>query len=75
MTNLIFLRGYRCTAGCGWKGLRFSHSRFRARKKRLRGALIIVLFIVTAAATVHFVLSRVGLRSNDSHNDGIEESP
>src|ERR1039458_2063218 len=71
LIGLIFLRGYRCTPECGWRGLRFSRSRFRKQKKRLRVALIVAVFILTAAATVRFVLSRVGTRSGSTGDEGI----
>jgi hypothetical protein len=71
--GLIFLRGYRCTPECGWRGLRFSRSRFRKQKKRLRVALIVAVFIVLAAATVRYVLSRVGTRTGSGVDDGIGE--
>jgi hypothetical protein len=73
LSSLFFLRGYRCIPECGWRGLRFSRSRFRAGQRRLKVALIVMLFLVAAAATVNFVLSRSGLRSGPAH-DGVEES-
>lgn len=71
--RFFLLRGFRCTTECGWRGLRFSHSRYRARKRQLRDALIIVLFILTAAATVHYMLSRASSRAGGAHENGIQE--
>jgi len=73
LTDLLFLRGYRCTPECGWRGLRFSRSRFRRQKKRLRVALVVAVFILMAAATVRYVLSRDGSRSGGGGNEGIGE--
>ena len=72
LTGLIFLRSYRCAHECGWRGLRFSRSLFRARSRRLRVAAIVVLFVVVAAASVYFMLSRAGLRAGGSHDDSAE---
>ena len=73
LTDLIFLRGYRCTLECNWRGLRFSRSRFRRQKKRLRVALVIAVFILMATATVRYVLSRAGSRSGSGVDEGIGE--
>ena len=73
LTGLVFVRGYRCTAECGWRGLRFSRSRFRRQRKRLGGALVVAVFILMAAATVRCALSRVGPRSGGAGDEGIGE--
>ena len=73
LTGLVLLRGYRCTPECGWRGLRFSRSRFRRQKKRLRVALVVAVFILMAAATVRYALSRVGTRSGAAGDEGIGE--
>ena len=69
LARLIFLRGYRCSHDCGWRGLRFSYGLFHAEKKRLRRGLIVVLFIVSVAATVYLVLSHAGPRLGGPHDD------
>ena len=73
LTALLFLPEYRCTPECGWRGLRFSRSRFRKHKKRLRSVLIVVAFMLASAATVCYVLSRVGPRPEPGGDDGIGE--
>ena len=73
LTRLVFLREYRCTAECGWRGLRFSRSRLRRQKKRLRLALVIAVFILMAAATVRYVLSHNVSQSGGEGDDGIRE--
>ena len=73
LTGLVFLRGYRCTTECGWRGLRLSRSRFRRQRKRLRVALVVAVFILVAAATVRYALSRGGSRSGGTGDDGIGE--
>jgi hypothetical protein len=75
LTDLIFLRGYRCTAKCGWRGLRFSRSRFRRQKKRLRVALVVAVFVLMAAATVRYVLSRAGARPSPVDEGVVEVDP
>ncbi len=72
LLGLLFLRGYRCTPDCGWRGLRFSQSRFRKQKKRLRVAVIVAVFLLMAAVTVRYVLARVGTRT-PTGGDGIGE--
>jgi hypothetical protein len=73
LTRFFLLRGFRCTTECGWRGLRFSRSRYRARKRQMKAALLIVLFIVAAAATVRYMLSRASSRGGGGHDDGIQE--
>jgi hypothetical protein len=68
---LPLFRRFRCTKECGWRGIRFSRSRFRRSKRRLRILLIFLLFFLAAAATVRVMLSRVGPRS--VHDEGIQE--
>jgi hypothetical protein len=73
LATLLFLHGFRCTAECGWSGFRFSRSQFLRRKRKVRAALVVLLFLVIAAVTVRFVLSRVGLGSGPLHDEGIQE--
>ena len=73
LTDLLFLRGYCCTTECGWRGLRFSRSRLRRQRKRLKVALIVAVFVLMAAATVRYVLSRGGSHSGGGGNEGIGE--
>ena len=73
LARLIFLRGLRCKPNCGWRGLRFSRSLFRRRKRRLMYALFIVLFIAMAAWTVRYVLARAALGRGGAGDDGIQE--
>ena len=73
LVSLLFLRGFRCKPECGWRGLRFSKSRFRHRKSRLKVAVIVVFFVLAAAVAVHVVLSRVGSGSGPAHDEGIQE--
>ena len=73
LATLLFLRGYRCTTKCGWRGLRFSRSQFLRRKRKLRVAFVVALLILLAAATVRLVLSRVGSSSSATHDDGVQE--
>jgi hypothetical protein len=60
LARLIFLRWYRCSHECGWRGLCFSHSLLQAEGRRVMRALILLLLIVAAAAIVYLVLSREG---------------
>jgi ABC-type maltose transport system permease subunit len=71
---MLCLRVYRCTTECGWRGLRFSRSQFRRRKRRLKATLFVVLFIVTAAVTVRYVLTHLGSVQSPPGDDGIQES-
>jgi len=71
LASVFFLRRFRCTTQCGWSGFCFSRSQFRKRKKKIRFALIVVFFVLAAACTVRYMLSRVGV--GDSHDDGIQE--
>lgn len=73
LLGLLFLRGYRCTTACGWHGVRFSRSRFRRQRKRLRIGLVVAAFILMAAATVRYMLARVGPRSGPGGDEGIGE--
>ena len=73
LTGLLFLREYRCTTKCGWRGLRFSRSRLRRQRKRLKVALVVAVFILIAAASVRYALSRVGQRSGGAGEEGIGE--
>jgi hypothetical protein len=73
LTRLLLLRGFRCTKECGWRGLRFSRSRFRARKRKLKTALIVMLFIVSAAMVVRYMLERASSRAGGTADDGIQE--
>lgn len=70
---MFFLRGLRCKPACGWRGLRFSRSRFRQRKRHLISALFVVLFIAIAAWTVRYLLSRAGAGQGGPADDGIQE--
>jgi hypothetical protein len=71
--SLLLLRGYRCTTECGWRGIRFSRSRFRRQKKRLKSALIVAVLLLAAAATVRYALSRTGSRSGGTGEEGVGE--
>jgi hypothetical protein len=71
LASLLLLRRFRCTTQCGWRGLRFSRSRFRKSKKKIRFALIVLLFVLAAAYTVRCMLPRVG--AGGSHDEGIQE--
>jgi hypothetical protein len=73
IARLLFLRGLRCKPSCGWRGFRFSRSLLRRRKKRLRYALFVVLFLVATAMTVRYVLSRAGAGQGGTVDDGIQE--
>ena len=73
LARLFFLRGLRCKPACGWRGLRFSRSRFRQRKRHLISALFVVLFIAVAAWTVRYVLSRAASVPGGTGDDGIQE--
>jgi hypothetical protein len=73
LARLIFLRGLRCKPDCGWRGFRFSRSLFRRRKRRLRYALFIVLFIAAAAWTVRYALSRAASGQGGAVDDGVQE--
>jgi hypothetical protein len=73
LTGLLFLRGYRCTTECGWHGLRFSRSRLRRQKKRLRSTLIVAAFVLAAVATVRYMLSRTGSHTGSPDDEGIGE--
>lgn len=70
--RMLFLRRYRCTPECGWRGVRFSRSRFRQQKKRFRVVVIGLLFMLTAAVAVRYVLARMG-PPGGSVDDGIRE--
>jgi hypothetical protein len=69
---MLFLRGYRCTPECGWRGVRFSRSRFRRQRKRFRVVVIGLVFMLIAAGAVRYVLARMGPSSGPS-DDGIRE--
>jgi hypothetical protein len=71
---LLFLRGFRCTTKCGWRGFRFSRSQFQRHKRQLRATFVTLLLILLAAATVHFVLSRVGTGARAIQDEGIQEA-
>jgi hypothetical protein len=71
LSRLLFFRRYRCTAQCGWRGLRFSRSQLRKSKKKIRFVLIVLFFVLAAAYTVRYMLPRVGV--GGSHDDGIQE--
>ena len=71
LASLLFLRWFRCTTQCGWRGVRFSRSQFRKNKKKIRFALIAVFFLLAAVYTVHFMLPRVG--AGGSHDDSTQE--
>jgi hypothetical protein len=73
LAGVFFLRGLSCKPDCGWRGFRFSRSLFRRRKRRLRSALFVVLFIAMAALTVRYVLSRAGAGPGGTHDDGFRE--
>jgi hypothetical protein len=74
LTRLFFLRGYRCTTECGWRGgLRFSRSRLQRQKKRLRRALIVAAFMLATVATVRYMLSHSSAVPEGSSNEGIGE--
>jgi len=63
-----------CKPNCGWRGFRFSRSLLRRRRKRLRYALFVVLFLVATAMTVRYVLSRAGAGQGRHVDDGIRKS-
>jgi hypothetical protein len=73
IVRFLLLRIFRCTTECGWRGLRFSRSRLRARRQQLKTAVVVALFIVTAAVTVHYMLSRASSRASGTHDDGVQE--
>jgi hypothetical protein len=73
LTRLVFLRRYRCTTECGWRGLRFSRSRLRGQTKRLKNVLIVAAFALAAAATVRYLLSRTGSSPGGADDEGIGE--
>ena len=75
LAGLIFVRGYRCTAKCGWRGLRFSRGRFRRQKQRLRVALVVAVFLLMAAATVRYMLARAGARPSPVDEGVVEVDP
>ncbi len=68
--TLFFLRRYRCSTQCGWNGIRFSRSRYRRSKKKLRFALVVLVFVVAAAMTVRYMLPRVG--TEGSHDEEVQ---
>jgi hypothetical protein len=69
---MLFLRGYRCTPECGWRGVRFSRSRFRRQRKRFRVAVVGLVFMLMAAVAVRYVLARMAPPSKPS-DDGVRE--
>jgi hypothetical protein len=69
--TLFFLRRYRCSTQCGWKGIRLSRSRYRRSKKKLRFALVVLFFAIAAAMTVRYMLPRVGTDGN--HDEDVQE--
>jgi len=73
LARLFFLRGFRCTTECGWRGLRFSRSQYRRQKRKLRALLFFLLFVVVAAITVRYVLARIGSGPNGPRDEGILE--
>lgn len=73
LTRLLFLRRYRCTSECGWRGLRFSRSRLRRQSRRLKRILIVAAFLLAAASTVRYLVSRAGSISDGTGNEGIGE--
>ena len=73
LLSLFFLRRLRCTTKCGWRGLRFSRSLFRARRRRLGATLMVVLFIMTAGVTVRYLIARFGSNTGSPPDQGIED--
>jgi hypothetical protein len=73
LTGLLCLRGFRCTTKCGWRSLRFSRSRLRQKRKRLKSALIVAAFMLAAVATVRYMLSRSGSGPDGAGTEGIGE--
>jgi hypothetical protein len=71
LASLLLLRWFRCSAQCGWRGLRFSRSQYRKRKKKIRFALVVLFFVLAAAYTVHYMLPSDGV--GGTHDDGIQE--
>jgi ABC-type maltose transport system permease subunit len=73
LAGLLFLRQWRCTTACGWKGLRLSRSQLRRRKKRLRTVLFVAVFATVAALTIRYVLSHGLVGSGAATDEGIQE--
>jgi hypothetical protein len=73
LASLLCLQRMRCTSKCGWRGVRFSRSQLHRRKRRLKTTLFVVLFIVIAAVTVRYALSRYGSRPSEPRDEGIRE--
>jgi hypothetical protein len=71
LTGLFFLREYRCNTKCGWHGIRFSASLFRRKKKRLSRAMIVLAFLVGAAATVRYMLAGASPPKKNPGDEGI----
>jgi hypothetical protein len=67
------LRGWRCSTGCGWHGLRFSNSLFLREKARVRKAVYLAILLVSSVLAVRYALSRAPERSTPSGNEGIQE--
>jgi hypothetical protein len=65
------LRHWHCPSECGWRGFRFSHSKFHERTKQIRSALVIALIAVLGAGAIWYALSRTS--PGGHHDDGIQE--
>jgi hypothetical protein len=64
--SLPWMRAYRCSKDCGWGAVRFSRSRFRQSKRKLKVVGVILLFFLAAAYTVRHMVMRAGTGSDSA---------
>jgi len=73
LASLLFLQRLRCNTKCGWRGFRFSRTQYRRHKRQLKVSLFVVLFIMAAAVTVRYAISRFGSGQSGPRDEGIRE--
>lgn len=66
LSALPWTRAFRCSKDCGWGTVRFSRSRFRQSKRKLKVVGVVFLFFLVAAYTVRHMVLHGGTGSDSA---------